>query len=159
MNHPEPSAPLLSVRNVSKRYGDRVALQDASFDLWPGEVLAVVGESGSGKSVSARAAIGLLPDTARVSGVVELGGRDVAFVQPGSQRAGAAVEFNDRYGGEHTRTFEALDADLDILDADRPDRQVLRTHVQHLWPSRAPALRRNATCIREFVAGRNMRGQ
>ena len=50
MNHPEPSAPLLSVRNVSKRYGDRVALHGASFDLWPGEVLAVVGESGSGKS-------------------------------------------------------------------------------------------------------------
>ena len=50
MNHPESSAPLLSVRNVSKRYGDRVALQGASFDLWPGEVLAVVGESGSGKS-------------------------------------------------------------------------------------------------------------
>ena len=50
MNHPEPSAPLLSVRNVSKRYGDRLALQGASFDLWPGEVLAVVGESGSGKS-------------------------------------------------------------------------------------------------------------
>ena len=50
MNHPEPAAPLLSVRNVSKRYGDRVALQGASFDLWPAEVLAVVGESGSGKS-------------------------------------------------------------------------------------------------------------
>mgnify|MGYP003612306144 CR=1 FL=1 len=50
MNHPEPSSPLLSGRNVSKRYGDRVALQGASFDLWPGEVLAVVGESGSGKS-------------------------------------------------------------------------------------------------------------
>lgn len=42
--------PLLQVRGISKRYGERVALQDASFDLWPGEVLAVVGESGSGKS-------------------------------------------------------------------------------------------------------------
>ena len=41
MNHLELAAPLLSVRNVSKRYGDRVALQDASFDLWPGEVLAL----------------------------------------------------------------------------------------------------------------------
>lgn len=50
MNTPHSSAPLLSVRNVGKRYGDRVALQGASFDLWPGEVLAVVGESGSGKS-------------------------------------------------------------------------------------------------------------
>ena len=54
------------------------AVDDVTFDVHPGEVLAVVGESGSGKSVSARAAIGLLPDTARVSGVVELGGRDVA---------------------------------------------------------------------------------
>jgi len=42
--------PLLQVRGINKRYGERVALQDASFDLWPGEVLAVVGESGSGKS-------------------------------------------------------------------------------------------------------------
>jgi putative phosphonate transport system ATP-binding protein len=43
-------APLLSVRGIRKSYGQRVALHEASFDLWPGEVLAVVGESGSGKS-------------------------------------------------------------------------------------------------------------
>jgi putative phosphonate transport system ATP-binding protein len=42
--------PLMQVRGISKNYGARVALQDVSFDLWPGEVLAVVGESGSGKS-------------------------------------------------------------------------------------------------------------
>ncbi len=42
--------PLLRVRGVAKRFGDFTALHEASFDLWPGEVLAVVGESGSGKS-------------------------------------------------------------------------------------------------------------
>jgi putative phosphonate transport system ATP-binding protein len=42
--------PLLRVSHVSKAYGNRPALRDASFSLWPGEVLAVVGESGSGKT-------------------------------------------------------------------------------------------------------------
>lgn len=63
-SHPTP---LLSVRNVSKKFGDFTALHDASFELWPGEVLAVVGESGSGKStllniISAR----LRPDSGSV---------------------------------------------------------------------------------------------
>jgi putative phosphonate transport system ATP-binding protein len=44
------SPPLLRVRGVGKSYGERIALHEASFDLWPGEVMAVVGESGSGQS-------------------------------------------------------------------------------------------------------------
>ncbi len=48
------------------------AVEDVSFDVAPGEVVAVVGESGSGKSVSSRAVLGLLPSTASVSGSVTL---------------------------------------------------------------------------------------
>ena len=42
--------PLLRVSALSKFYGSRVGCENVTFDLWPGEVLAVVGESGSGKT-------------------------------------------------------------------------------------------------------------
>lgn len=47
-------APVLRVENLRKRYGAFSALDGISFELFPGETLAVVGESGSGKSTTAK---------------------------------------------------------------------------------------------------------
>lgn len=71
--------PLLSVRELSVRFrmsGGReiAAVSDVSFDLAPGECLALVGESGCGKSVLASALLGLLPRNAYVSGRALLSG-------------------------------------------------------------------------------------
>ncbi|TCC44689.1 ABC transporter ATP-binding protein [Kribbella capetownensis] len=53
------------------------AVDNVSFAVRPGEVLAVVGESGSGKSVTSLAALGLLPSNATVGGRISFGGEDV----------------------------------------------------------------------------------
>nr|WP_245793642.1 ABC transporter ATP-binding protein [Streptomyces pini] len=72
----------LSVRELSVRFplrGGRAvaAVTGVSFDLAPGECLAMVGESGCGKSVLASALLGLLPGNARVGGAALLDGLDL----------------------------------------------------------------------------------
>lgn len=60
-------APLLRAEDVSVSFGRIAAVREASFSLWPGEVLAVVGESGSGKTTLLRALHGeIAPDAGRV---------------------------------------------------------------------------------------------
>ncbi|MCW5221798.1 phosphonate C-P lyase system protein PhnK [Verminephrobacter aporrectodeae] len=86
-NASDAQAPLLSVRNLAKRYGERVALQDASFDLWPGEVLAVVGESGSGKSTLLDAiAARSVPDAGTVQFRLRAGALQDVFAMSEAQR-------------------------------------------------------------------------
>jgi peptide/nickel transport system ATP-binding protein len=52
-------------------------IRGVDFDVHPNEILCIVGESGSGKSVTALAATGLLPETARVRGTIRLGDTEV----------------------------------------------------------------------------------
>jgi oligopeptide/dipeptide ABC transporter ATP-binding protein len=81
---PDPSAPLLEVRDLSTEFrtddGTLRAVDGVSFSLEAGRTLALVGESGSGKSVTSLSMMRLLPQgIGRISGgQVLMGGRDLA---------------------------------------------------------------------------------
>ena len=72
--------PLLRVRDLRIAYGSAAdAVRGVSFDVHPGEIVAVVGESGSGKTTTAQAVIGLLAGEGRITGgSIEFEGRDLA---------------------------------------------------------------------------------
>ena len=64
-----PRTPVLSLQDVVIAYQEahqpaQRVVHGVSFDVWPGEVVALVGESGSGKTTTAQSVIGLLAETA-----------------------------------------------------------------------------------------------
>lgn len=79
---PTADVPVISVRNVSAKYGPLKVLDDVSFDIHQGRTTALVGESGSGKSTMARVIAGLLPP---VEGEVRFEG---APLEPNFRRRG-----------------------------------------------------------------------
>jgi sulfate transport system ATP-binding protein len=76
---------LISVRNVTKSFGDFVALDDVSVDVDSGALLALLGPSGSGKSTLLRVVAGLeRPDT----GDVFISGREATQMRPQQRGVG-----------------------------------------------------------------------
>jgi peptide/nickel transport system ATP-binding protein len=67
----------LGIRLKTSR-GSAQAVREVSFSLKRGETLGLVGESGCGKSITALALMGLLPESAVISGSIALEGRELA---------------------------------------------------------------------------------
>jgi len=77
---------LLSIDNLTIRFGAIQAVRGLSLAIAPGESLGLVGESGSGKSVTALAILRLLDAAAAVEGRIEFDGRDLLGLEAEAMR-------------------------------------------------------------------------
>src|SRR5512136_2852121 len=66
--------PLISTQHLVKKFGEKTAVEDVSFDVFGGEIFGFLGPNGAGKTTTIKMIVGLLQPT---SGNVKVGGYDV----------------------------------------------------------------------------------
>ncbi len=139
------SAPLLSVQDLSVAFrrpnGEALAVKHVSFDVKPGETVALVGESGSGKSVTALSILKLLPYPAasHPSGKIIFKGRDLLTA---TER-----ELRGVRGNEVTMVFQEPMSSLNPLHT--IDRQIGEMLILHRGLSGAAARTRILELLHE----------
>src|SRR5580658_4504793 len=72
---PKTQGPSVLIENLTKKFGDFVAVDRVSIEVQPGEIFGFLGPNGAGKSTTIRVLCGLLAPT---SGRATVGGYDVA---------------------------------------------------------------------------------
>ena len=99
--------PVLSITNVAARFSGmgKPAVDGVSLDVMPGQIFGIVGESGSGKSTLANAVMGLLPDSATVTGSIRVNGREVTGL--------GDADLRQMRGNEVAMVFQDASASLD----------------------------------------------
>jgi sulfate transport system ATP-binding protein len=114
----------IEVRDVSKRFGDFVALESVSLSVGTGALVALLGPSGSGKSTLLRVIAGLeRPD----AGSVLMGGKDVTVVPP--QHRGVGFVFQHYAPFKHMTVWDNVAFGLKIRK--RPKAEI-RERVKEL---------------------------
>lgn len=92
---------MINARGLTKQYGSKVALADATFDIHPGRVTGFLGPNGAGKSTSMRLMVGLDRPTA---GVVTIGGKRYAEHAAPLTMVGALLDAKGVHPGRSARS-------------------------------------------------------
>ena len=118
----------VALERVSKRFGEYVALDEVTFRVDEGELVALVGPSGSGKSTLLRVVAGLERQDA---GTVRIHGEDAAPLGPGDRRIGFVFQHYALF--RHMTVFENVAFGLRVRPrGGRPSAGEIKTAVKDL---------------------------
>jgi sulfate transport system ATP-binding protein len=118
----------IDIRNVSKSFGSFTVLRDVSFEVRPGELVALLGPSGCGKTTLLRIVAGL---ESADQGTVLFDGEDAAGRQAGERRVGFVFQHYALF--RHMTVFENVAFGLRVRPrADRPSGDDITSKVTNL---------------------------
>jgi ABC-2 type transport system ATP-binding protein len=109
---------MIEARNLTKRFGDKVAVDHLSFTVEPGRVTGFLGPNGAGKSTTMRLILGL--DHAD-SGSATIDGKRYADIAAPLRTVGALLEAKSVHGGRSARNHLLFLAETQGLPARRVD--------------------------------------
>ncbi len=109
---------MITVKNLTKRYGEHVAVDDVSFTCRPGQVTGFLGPNGAGKSTTMRIIAGLTPPT---SGVAQLNGADYRSIPNPATQVGILLDASAQHAGRTGAEVLRLSAMTMGVGRDRVD--------------------------------------
>lgn len=124
---------MITIKNLSKRYGDKLAVDDLCFTVSPGEVLGFLGANGAGKSTTMRMIAGFIAPTA---GTVTVCGHDIQTAPVAAKSCmGYLPEGAPSYGEMTVAEFLDFVADLrGMTGGDRQRRRAIAIERLALEP-------------------------
>ncbi|MCW3014892.1 MAG: multidrug transporter ATP-binding protein [Solirubrobacterales bacterium] len=125
---------MIEIRNLTKRFGDVVAVDDVSFDVVPGRVTGFLGPNGSGKSTTMRMIMGLDWPT---SGTVTVNGRPYGQHRRPLFEVGAMLDANAIHGGRTAYNHLLCLAQSNGIPRDRVDEVIERVGLVSVAHKRA----------------------
>ena len=99
---------VITLENLTKRYGSFTAVDDVSFSALPGKVTGFLGPNGAGKSTSMRVMVGLTPANA---GRATIGGLDYASIPNPARHVGVLLDASAQHAGRTGREVLRLSAE------------------------------------------------
>ena len=125
---------MIEIRNLTKRFGDTVAVDDISFDVVPGRVTGFLGPNGSGKSTTMRMIMGLDWPT---SGTVTVNGRPHEGLRRPLFEVGALLDANAVHGGRSAYNHLLSLAQSNGIAHGRVDEVIERVGLESVASKRA----------------------